>query len=159
MNITISNTHPKGYAFAVNADGEQVFIPPHVIQQTPVSNGDFVDAVLVVNPNDQSRHGTPWMAVKISLSEQEERQEKSVEPKFTRENDREVLEYISENSYVTTSEIAEEFAIDPTMAANVAKSLFAKGLISKADVFNRVGQQRASFVLWASKADKFLGDA
>ena len=57
---------------------------------------------------------------------------------------------------MTTSEIAEYSELDAKTASNSANRLFNAGRISKAEVYNRVGQLRPSFALWAENANEFV---
>jgi hypothetical protein len=57
---------------------------------------------------------------------------------------------------MTTFEITEGSGFDAKTAGNSANRLFNRGRIAKADVYNRIGQSRSSFVLWAENANKFV---
>ena len=155
--ITISNVHDRGFAFAVTDTGKQVFIPPHTLAGNTLRAGDTIKAVLVVNPSDRSAHGTPWMAVRLDGDEEtvahvtDSNLADDIEAR-----DKAVLETVNENVYVTTSEIATTIGIDPKSAGNSALRLFNAGKIAKADVYAKPGQARSSFTLWAADAKRFV---
>jgi hypothetical protein len=69
-----------------------------------------------------------------------------------------VYGFICDGPYATTAEISRCTGLDHKTAGNSALRLFNSGLIAKADVYNRVGQQRSSVTLWADSAASFLGD-
>jgi hypothetical protein len=159
-DITISNVHERGFAFAVTPTGEQVFIPPHTLAGNTLRAGDTIKAVLVVNPSDRSAHGTPWMAVRLDAGE--ETIAHVTDNNFADDinaRDKAVLETVNENVYVTTSEIATTVGIDAKSAGNSALRLFNAGKIAKADVYAKPGQARSSFTLWAADAKRFVEEA
>ena len=161
QTVTISNIHERGFGFAVtHGTGEQVFIPPHTLAGHKLRAGDTVEAVLVVNSSDRSIHGTPWMAVRLDGGEE-------AVAHVTDSNladdvsarDKAVLDTVNENVYVTTAEIAATVGIDPKSAGNSALRLHNAGKVARADVYAKPGQQRASFVLWATDAKRFVEEA
>ena len=72
------------------------------------------------------------------------------------ERDEAVYEYICDNSYVTSGELGQHIGTNARTAANSAMRLFNAGRIAKADVYNRVGQQRSTMTLWATSAADFV---
>ena len=70
--------------------------------------------------------------------------------------DAEMLTYILAGGYHITAELADYFELDHKTAGNAAQRLFNSGKIAKADVFNRVGQQRPTTILWAASAKTFI---
>lgn len=154
IGVTISNIHAKGFAFAITDEGDQVFIPPHVVDGNDIARGQKVDAQVAINPNEAQRSNTKWVAV--NLAAQSNTEFSTTEFGDVRKRDEAVHHFICEVSYVTTSEIAAGLGIDQKTAGNSAQRLYNNGYISKADVFNRVGQARPSFILWASTAADFV---
>lgn len=156
--VIITNVHERGFAFAVTPDGEQVFVPPYAKDGFQITPGDKLDAVLVPNTSDPSRQGTPWMAVRL-MGDQPAVQP-ATEPAPVRSMaalDEEVFDIICTEAYVTSTDIAERAGLDDTRTAgNSANRLFTAGRIAKADVYNRVGQQRPSFILYAENAHDFV---
>ena len=63
---------------------------------------------------------------------------------------------VKKYTHHTTAELADYFELDHKTAGNAAQRLFNSGKIAKADVFNRVGQQRPTMILWASAAKTFI---
>jgi len=172
--VIITNVHKHNFAFghAVEPINEQVFIPSHVIEGIDLKPSDIVEATLVPNYADKSNSGTKYMAVKVSLLNTPELNmidsvETSQEVDFnqvetetqdlTREQlDKLVLDFIYETAYCTTSEISQNLNIPHKSAGNSAMRAFSNGLISKAEVYGRVGLQRPTFLMWAKEANRFI---
>ena len=165
--ITISNMHARGFAFAVTDAGDQVFIPPHTLEGHQLRAGNRVEATLVANPTDRSTHGTPWMCVWIeggedaakpeveAAPEVEEAQKIDATPEIS-VRDALILNLIQEAAYSTSAELAEQTGFDTKSIHNSAMRLFNSGKIAKADVYGKCGQARPSFVLFAAEAKSFL---
>ena len=154
QRILITNHHPAGFGFALTEENEQVFIPPYATDGAQLERGKHYQAVLIQNHKEQERDRTPYMAVSVIATEPAT----SATPATSAnqdERDELVYELICGNSYMTTREIAECSDLDPKTASNSANRLFNAGRIAKADVYNRVGQSRPSFVLWAENANEF----
>jgi bifunctional DNA-binding transcriptional regulator/antitoxin component of YhaV-PrlF toxin-antitoxin module len=159
--IIITNAHAHGFAFACDTETQgQVFIPVHIAEGFDLAPGDEIDAVLVPNYQDKSDKGTPWQAVKLHRDSASEVCEKSIIDKSQTLNqealDADIARYIFAGGYYTTAELADYFEVDHKTAGNSAMRLFNAGRISKADVFNRVGQQRPTIILWAASAKVFI---
>lgn len=156
--VIITNVHERGFAFAVTSEGEQVFVPPYAKDGIDAIAGDKFEAVLVPNTSDPSRQGTPWMAVRL-MGDQPAVQP-TTDPAPVRSMaalDEEVFDIICSEAYVTSTDIAERAGLDDNRTAgNSANRLFTAGRIAKADVYNRVGQQRPSFILYAENAHNFV---
>ena len=153
-NITISNAHERGFAFAITEDGDQVFIPPHVADNHNLSAGIGLTAQLAINPNEAQRNNTRFVAIR--LRPDEEPKEAEAATIGTAALDEKALTVIRELCLVSTVEIAETLGVDTRTASNSANRLFNAGKIAKADVYGRVGQSRPSFILWAAQASDFL---
>jgi len=160
--IIITNAHAHGFAFACDTETQgQVFIPVHIASGFDLSPGDEIEAVLVPNYQDKSDKGTPWQAVKLQRDSASEVCEKVSLDKSQTLNqealDADISNFvISAGGYHTTAEIADYFEINHKTAGNAAQRLFNAGKIAKADVFNRVGQQRPTIILWAASAKTFI---
>ena len=160
--IIITNAHAHGFAFACDTETQgQVFIPVHIAEGFDLAPGDEVEAVLVPNYQDKSDKGTPWQAVKLQRDSVSEVCEKVSLDKSQTLNqealDADIANFIiSAGGYHTTAEIADYFEINHKTAGNAAQRLFNAGKIAKADVFNRVGQQRPTIILWAAAAKTFI---
>ena len=159
--MIISNVHPRGFAFGITENGEQVFIPPFLSNGAKLQAGDTVEAQLTINPQQSQRELTPYLAVKIEGSnakyvEEEISTETSKEEASIEMRDEVIYNLIRESDYMTSAELAEHSGFDSKTVGNSALRLFNAGKIAKADVYNRVGQARASFTLWAENANKFV---
>ena len=182
--IIITNAHAHGFAFACDTETQgQVFIPVHIAEGFDLSPGDEVEAVLVPNYQDKSDRGTPWQAVKLQrpadivqitskehLTEWYESVAEAPEEKFCEKSiidksqtlnneslDADIEGFIQRvGGYHTTAELADYFDVNHKTAGNAAMRIFNAGKIAKAEVFNRVGQQRATIVLWAASAKTFI---
>ena len=155
QEILITNHHPDGFAFALNELGEQVFIPPYAIDGAELQRGKRYQAVLIENHKEQQRERTPWMAVSV-LATEHVLEPAPAEVESASERDEVIFKLICESDYVTSAELAEHSGMDAKTAGNSAHRLFNAGRIAKAEVHNRVGQARASFMLWAESASKFV---
>ena len=159
--ILIINSHPDGFAFALNEANEQIFIPPYAIDGTELQRGKRYQAVLIENPSELQRERTPWMAVSV-IGNTLAPAPKPVTPAeevSVSDRDELIFKLICDGSYTTSAELAEYSGLDSKAAGNSAQRLFNAGRIAKADVYNRVGQSRSSFTLWAYKASDFLGES
>ena len=153
QRILITNHHPAGFAFALTEANEQVFIPPYAADGAQLERGQHYQAVLIPNHKEQERGRTPFMAVSVIATEHTAIPATSANQD---ERDEAVYKLICGNTYVTTAEIAEGSELDTKTAGNSANRLFNAGRIAKADVYNRAGQLRPSFVLWAENANEFV---
>ena len=159
QEILITNYHPDGFAFALTAAGEEIFIPPYAIDGAEIQRGKRYQAVLIENHKKQQRERTPWMAVSVlgdTPAPAAEPEPAPAEEASVSERDEVIFSLICESGYVTSSELAEYSGFDSKTAGNSALRLFNAGRIAKADVYNRVGQSRSSFTLWADSASKFV---
>lgn len=167
QEIYILNIIQSGAGFAqVAHSGEQVFVPASVVNGARLQVGERVDAVLVPNMNELKAK-TPWRAVRVPRDGVElpplPQNLTGHDPVSGRSLDQmcyDVLEDTSDDadvSYMTTGEVAAELNMDKKMVGNALQRLFNAGRISRAEVYHRVGQQRASFILWALEARQFVG--
>ena len=163
QTILITNYHPNGFAFALTEEGEQIYIPPYATNGAQLARGKHYQAVLIPNYKEQERDRTPYMAVSVLITDHDVKSDDQpatpatpATPANQDERDELVYRLICGNTYMTTSEIAEYSELDAKTASNSANRLFNAGRISKAEVYNRVGQLRPSFVLWAENANEFV---
>lgn len=168
IDVTISNTHERGFAFAIADNGDQMFIPPHVADGHDLQRGGTVTAQAAINPSEVQRSNTKWVALNLvserpADAEVQPTAEPEIEAQPTEmlsieQRDELVYGFISDGAYATTAEISRCTGLDHKTAGNSALRLFNSGLIAKADVYNRVGQQRSTVTLWAESAASFLGE-
>lgn len=179
--IIITNSHTRGFSFghAIEPVNEQVFIPAHVAAGMDLQPSDRVEAVLVPNYADKSHNGTAYMAVKVSRLNADElnvkdksetdlnqdepafevpiNQDEACPKELSREEiDEKVLEFIDETTFCTTAEISEVLGLPHKTVGNSAMRAFNAGLISRAEVYGRVGIRRPSFVMWAKEQNRFI---
>ena len=117
-----------------------------------LERGKHYQAVLIPNHKEQERGRTPYMAVSVIATEPATPATSANQD----ERDELVYELICGNTYMTTAEVAEGSGLDAKTAGNSANRLFNAGRIAKADVYNRAGQLRSSFTLWAENANEFV---
>jgi len=137
-------------AFAVRADtGEQVFVPSAVAHAAQLQVGDIVRATVV--PNTHYPEKTPWFAIRVE-------RDAPVPALIAQDSlDQRIVEYLDvQPAYATTSEVAEEFNVDTTIAGNALNRVFRRGQAVRADVYSKPDQQRASFCLWAANTSRFV---
>jgi hypothetical protein len=168
IDVTISNTHERGFAFAIADNGDQMFIPPHVADGHNLFRGGTVTAQAAINPSEVQRSNTKWVAlnlvperpaaVEVQPAAEPEVEVQQAEALSIEQRDELVHGFISDGAYATTAEISRCTGLDHKTAGNSALRLFNSGVIAKADVYNRVGQQRSTVTLWADSAASFLGD-
>jgi hypothetical protein len=167
QTILITNYHPDGFAFALTEAGEQIFIPPYAIDGAELQRGKRYQAVLVDNHKEHQRERTPYMAVSVLVTEHVLKPEPpeaatsatsatQAEDISIEDRDEAIFNLICESEYMTSAELAEHSGLDSKTASNSANRLYIAGRIAKADVYNRVGQARASLTLWAENANKFV---
>ena len=167
QEIYVINIIASGAGFAQLAgNGDQVFIPASVVNGARLQVGERVDAVLVPNMNE-ARERTPWRAVRVPREGVElpplPQNLTGHDPISGRSLDQMCFDCLSawsqeaEVSYMTTREVAEDLSADMKMVGNALQRLFNAGRISRAEVHHRVGQARASFILWAIQAKDFVG--
>ena len=176
--IVITHKHERGFAFAVVKDtGEQVFIPPHAATTcvTGFEAGDFVGAILVPNAQDSSDRGTPWMAARLThctlgIDETPFYNKPTREPNLHEWDtdalpdekpaplDERAYAVLADVSYASNADLAGWLGADRKSVSNAMQRLYNAGRISRAEVYQRVGQQRSSFVLYAMNANDFIAE-
>jgi hypothetical protein len=165
QTILVTNYHPDGFAFALTEAGEQIFIPPYAIDGDALERGKRYQAVLIENPKEPQRDRTPYQAVSVLVNEHVLKPEPAeaatpatpaAEEVSIEARDEVIYNLICDGDYTTSAELAEYSGFDSKTASNSANRLYIAGRIAKADVYNRVGQSRASFTLWAESASKFV---
>ena len=164
QTILITNHSPQGFAFALTEAGEQIFIPPYARDGVELERGKRYQAVLVDNHKSEQRERTPYMAVSVLVEEHTAKPEPAAaaapatqaEDVSIEARDEVIYNLICDGDYTTSAELAEYSGFDSKTAGNSALRLFNAGKIAKADVYNRVGQSRSSFTLWAENASKFV---
>lgn len=176
--IVITHKHERGFAFAVVEDtGEQVFIPPHAASscETRFEAGDVVGAVLVPNAKDTSDRGTPWLAARLTMctlgvEETPFDNKPTIAPNLHEWDtaelpdekpatlDERAYTVLAEVAYASNADLAGWLGASRKSVSNAMQRLYNAGRISRAEVYQRVGQQRSSFVLYAMNANDFIAE-
>ena len=167
QTILVTNYHPDGFGFALTETGEQIFIPPYARDGVELERGKRYQAVLIENHKEHQRERTPYMAVSVLIEEHTAKPEPAeaatpatpatpADEVSIEARDEVIYNLICDGNYTTSAELAEYSGFDSKTAGNSALRLFNAGKIAKADVYNRVGQSRSSFTLWAESASKFV---
>jgi hypothetical protein len=141
-----------GSAFGLRTDtGEQVFLPPSVVQGSGLHEGETVAVIIV--PNTHRDATTEWFGIRVIREDAQ-----STAPPVMSIDDRALHFLRGAAAYYSTPEVAAELRTDTSLAHNALLRLFNQGKIAKADVYGSGGQSRPSFCLWASSAKVFLGE-
>ena len=153
-DIVITHVQPNKFAFALVLDtGESVYIPGTTADKIKnLGVEDILSAVLVPNVGAtriSARAKAPWKAVKLIDSNRAKPASVSL--------DEQAYAALTGVAFATNAEIAYSIDADKQSVSNAMQRLFNAGRISRADVFHRVGQQRASYVLYALNSADFLG--
>ena len=183
--IVITHKHERGFAFAVVEDtGEQVFIPPHAANtcETGFEAGDFVGAILVPNAKDTSDRGTPWLAARLTMCTllpdetpfynrptsgrsggnasalSDEWDTAALPDEKPTTLDERAYTVLADVAYASNADLAGWLGADRKSVSNAMQRLYNAGRISRAEVYQRVGQQRSSFVLYAMNANDFIAE-
>ena len=185
QTLIITAVHDRGFAFGVLRDtGEQTFIAPYLALAHDLNEGQHVTANLVPNPKNNGL--TPWMAVQlicepkigsenvsdtffewqtdVLAAKKRQRidgdEETAPQPMSDLPLDERVFDEILHcDDYLSVGEIADATGEPRVDVGNAAHRLFVAGRIARAEVHNRVGQKRASLLLYAASAARFTGES
>lgn len=160
QTLIITAVHDRGFAFGVLKDtGEQTFIAPYLALAHDLNEGQHVTAHLVPNPKNNGL--TPWMAVQLICEPKIAADEATVpQPMSGLPLDERVFDEILHcDDYLSVGEIADATGEPRVDVGNAAHRLFVAGRIARAEVHNRVGQKRASLLLYAASAARFTGES
>ena len=160
QTLIITAVHDRGFAFGVLRDtGEQTFIAPYLALAHDLSEGQHVTAHLVPNPKNNGL--TPWMAVQLICEPKIDGDEETApQPMSDLPLDERVFDEILHcDDYLSVGEIADVTGEPRVDVGNAAHRLFVAGRIARAEVHNRVGQKRASLLLYAASAARFTGES
>ena len=160
MRVMIETITAMGSGFGINEKGETVFLNGRLVEKVGLDMGDIVEAHVIPNFEDK-RQSIPWRAVKVSELNGDAKllndlmQEARV--RTPAELDQEIMDLLADPDvpYWTTADLSEASEMDNQAVSNACFRLFNSDRISKADVYARHSQVRASFCLWARDADQF----
>ena len=156
FNALITNLTMNDDAFAVIPEtGESIYIPPGVTRAAKLVAGEH-RTVTVIENNPERKSNTPWMGVYVEPPATEMPAAHKNQDPSTADRALELLQ----NGYLTTGEMAEQLAVDTTVARDILNKLFAERKVARADVHyasnNRAPNNRALHVLWATTPEDFL---
>lgn len=160
QTLIITAVHDRGFAFGVLRDtGEQTFIAPYLALAHDLNEGQHVTAHLVPNPKNNGL--TPWMAIQLICEPKIVGDEATApQPMSDSPLDERVFDEILHcDDYLSVGEIADATGEPRVDVGNAAHRLFVAGRIARAEVHNRVGQKRASLLLYAASAARFTGES
>jgi hypothetical protein len=151
FNALITNLTMNDDAFAVIPEtGESIYIPPGVTRAAKLVAGEH-RTVTVIENNPERKSNTPWMGVYVEPPATEMPAAHKNQDPSTADRALELLQ----NGYLTTGEMAEQLAVDTTVARDILNKLFAERKVARADV-HYGSNKRALHVLWAKTPEDFL---
>jgi len=151
FNALITNLTMNDDAFAVIPEtGESIYIPPGVTRAAKLVAGEH-RTVTVIENNPERKSNTPWMGVYVEPPATEMPEAHKNQDPSTAGRALELLQ----NGYLTTGEMAEQLAVDTTVARDILNKLFAERKVARADV-HYGSNKRALHVLWATTPEDFL---
>ena len=151
FNALITNLTMNDDAFAVIPEtGESIYIPPGVTRAAKLVAGEH-RTVTVIENNPERKSNTPWMGVYVEPPATEMPEAHKNQDPSTADRALELLQ----NGYLTTGEMAEQLAVDTTVARDILNKLFAERKVARADV-HYGSNKRALHVLWAPTPEDFL---
>jgi hypothetical protein len=180
IHALVTNITQHSSAFAINQEGDSIFITNNLSRFLSLKVGDTVFVEAVINHPDK-RDTIKWRAVGciksppvIEPEEPDDEEEealgilnkmiKDAKPKPT--DVQTAISYMLNNAetYLTSAEIIAGYreaqpshnnTVSDKDINNAARRLFDQGSIAKAEVWARPDQRKASFNLWAISTDRF----
>lgn len=156
--ITITNiqynTDNSRYGFAVNRQGEGVYIPVTAMSAIPDAEvGDRAIAILMHNAQNPKGF-TPWFCTAILRDTSEDDATESAHSTSQGGvSAQDVLEYINGcDCAVTASEAAEDLGITKERASTALVNLHAAADISRIALYRKQGSTRATIAAYVSNA-------
>ena len=153
--ITITNIQynpdESRYGFAVNRQGEGVYIP--VAAMSAVPNAEVGDrATAIPMHNAQNPKGfTPWFCTAILPDTSEEAPESARSTSQRGVSAQDVLEYINDcDCAVTASEVAEDLGIPKERASTTLVNLHTAAEISRIPLYRKQGSAKATIAAYVS---------
>lgn len=155
--ITITNIQynpdESRYGFAVNRQGEGVYIPVSAMSAVPNAEvGDRATAILMHNAQNPKGF-TPWFCSAILLDTSEDAPESAHSTSHRGVSAKEVLEYINDcDCAVTASEVAEDLGITKERASTTLVNLHTAAEISRIALYRKQSSGRATTAAYVSNA-------
>lgn len=172
-------------AFARRLDtGAEVFIPAHLSEKYEIDVGQ--ELVILMVPNTRSE-SVEWLMLKPASTEpqqylsehpavsklqakldDEQRRHETAMTKWMEEEqeaqvrplDERIHEFVADSGYTSTGEVAEAMCAqgeDYNIVCLRLQQLHEAGKLSCAQVFRTAFQKKASYRMWATAPDAFLG--
>tara|TARA_R110002153_G_scaffold3227_5_gene15660 strand:+ start:2415 stop:2903 length:489 start_codon:yes stop_codon:yes gene_type:complete len=144
-------------SFGVRVDnGESVFINARLAKKHNIIEDETWDMVVLPNVGEDNAN-TPWKAMTLSMKETLKATEETPRVVVAKLEDR-ILEYfkVEDNQFPHTAPaLAEELGENDLHMQQTLSRMHMTGEISKAQVWARGTQEKASSVLWAPSTDWF----
>jgi hypothetical protein len=144
-------------SFGVRVDnGESVFINARLAKKHNIVEDETWDMVVLPNVGEDNAN-TPWKAMTLSVEETLKVTEETPRVVVAKLEDR-ILEYfkVEDNQFPHTAPtLAEELGENDLHMQQTLSRMHMTGEISKAQVWARGTQEKASSVLWAPSTDWF----
>jgi hypothetical protein len=148
--------------FGIRLDtGEQVFISSKIVKKHNILEEQTRELVLLPNAHNINSGSTPWKAVGVSIADMCEMPRDTADPtprvQLAKLEDR-IISYfdIEANQFPQTAPaLAEALGEEDLYMQQTLSRMHMTGEISKAQVWARGTQEKASFVLWAPETSWF----
>jgi len=156
--VTVTNVTDSLDSFAVNEDGETVYVPPSLSARFGLQR-DQVRSVKVVPNNPAHAERVPWRAyyveplekgqMELPLDHGPETDGPCDRPDEHKDPEDLVLDKMDDVGVMATGDVAALLGVSSMRARNLLDRMHTAGEVARADVFVDPGQQKASRTLWA----------
>ena len=164
LACSVNNMTRGGSAFAVCENGDQVFIPPKIVELVNIDVGDFLTAYCIDNfrpeRDGEDRYAVRWRAIRITVAERFNPAPVAAPtvpapaPELTTEQvEVRVLSLMDEDRAYTTAQAATMLRIDQMKVANVMRGMHDKGMIAACEISASGVQERVSKLYYARDVD------
>lgn len=168
MECSVNNKTRGGSVFAVCEDGEQVFVPPKIVELMDIDVGDFLTAYCIDNHRPEiggeDRHAVKWRAIRITVQERFSPAPaaspalsltlQKPKPELTGEQiENLIMGIMQQNRAWTTAQAATEIDVDHMRVANVMRHLHEGSEIASCEINAKLGQERVSKLYYARDVD------
>lgn len=164
LACSVNNMTRGGSAFAVCENGDQVFIPPKIVELVNIDVGDFLTAYCIDNfrpeRDGEDRYAVRWRAIRITVAERFNPAPVAApaapapKPELTTEQiEQRILTLLKEDRAFTTAQAARDTGIDHMKVSNVMRGLHDRGQIAACEITASGGQERVSKLYYARDVD------
>lgn len=148
QRVLVEYLTAAGSAFAVNANGEGVFINARIVDSIGVEVNKEYLAFLLPNYPDKREH-TPWRAMRMEADVVEVVEKEVV--------DSDVLASLDQDPRaVTVGTLAEDLGIGPDLSSKLLTKLHASGKLAKIGLYLSTSSERASRAVYCRQQDSAL---